>query len=114
MLLNKTKDRRIVNEVKHCRNLVSKVRGLMFRKKVNCRGLVFHFAKERVNSLHTLFVFHPIDILFLDKHKKVVEIKKNLQPFRCYRPKKKSKYVVELVAGVVRRSDTNIGDIIIW
>ena len=81
----------------------------MFSKKTN-KALMFDFKKEKIISLHMLFVFYPIDVLFLNKDKKVVEIKENLKPFRFYTPKKKARYVVELLNGVVKSSRTTIGD----
>jgi uncharacterized membrane protein (UPF0127 family) len=80
-------------EYKICRSLWSQTRGLMFSKKKN---LVFVFNKEKRISLHMLFVFFPIDVLFLDENKRIIEIKRNLRPFRFYTSKEKSKYVVEL------------------
>jgi uncharacterized membrane protein (UPF0127 family) len=74
------------------------------------KNLVFVFKKEKINPLHMLFVFYPIDVLFLDKNKKIVEIKENFRPFEFYTPKKKSKYVIELAKGAVKRSKTKVGD----
>ncbi len=71
----------------------SKARGLMFSRKKN---LVFVFNKEKIIALHMLFVFFPIDVLFLDKEKKIVEIKENFRPFSFYSSENKAKYVVEL------------------
>ena len=42
------------------------------------------------------FVFYPIDILFLNKNKEIVEIKQNLKPFAFYTPKSKAKYIIEM------------------
>jgi uncharacterized membrane protein (UPF0127 family) len=78
---------------KICKSTWSKVRGLMFSKRKN---LIFIFEKEEVVPLHMFFVFFPIDVLFLDKNKKIVEIKRDFKPFSYYRPKNKAMYVVEL------------------
>ena len=56
------------------------------------------------------FVFFPIDVLFLDEDKKVVEIKKKFEPFTLYNPKNKAKYVIELPQGAVKNTNTKIGD----
>jgi len=80
-------------EYKICRSLWSKARGLMFSRKKN---LVFVFEEEKRIGLHMFFVFFPIDVLFLDSKKKVVEIKRNFRPFSFYTSKEKAKYVVEL------------------
>jgi len=75
------------------------MKGLMFedKKKFNY-ALVFEFPSESKlgSSLHMLFVFFPIDILFLDKNKTIVD-KVTLEPFTPnYTPKKAAKYVIEL------------------
>ena len=43
-----------------------------------------------------LFVMYPIDVLILDKNKKIVEIKRNFKPFTFWNSSKRAKYVVEL------------------
>ena len=78
---------------KICRSSWEKARGLMFYKK---RNLIFIFDKVERISLHMWFVFFPIDVLFLDSDKKIVEIKKDFKPFTFYRSKTPAKYVVEL------------------
>jgi len=105
MIINKTRNTTIAGSCKLYRNIFSKATGLMFSKQKN---IVFIFRKERIVSLHMLFVFFPIDVLFLDKNKKIVEIKKNLKPWGFYSPKKKAMYVVELKAG--KSSSTSVGD----
>jgi hypothetical protein len=80
-------------QFKICKSIWSQARGLMFSKKKN---LVFVFNDEKRRSLHMFFVFFPIDVLFLDKNKRIVEIKRDFKPFTFYYPKEKSKYIVEL------------------
>jgi len=83
----------------------------MFSKKPDF-GLVFVFRTEKRRSLHMFFVFYPIDLLFLDSKKKVVEIKENFLPFTLYFPRKRARFVVELPAGAVKKSSTRVGDTI--
>ena len=56
------------------------------------------------------FVFYPIDVLFLDKNKIVVDIKENFKPFTFYTSKSKSVYVIELPKNSVSESKTRISD----
>ena len=77
-----------------CISAWRKAKGLMFSRKKN---LMFIFDDEKERSLHMLFVFFPIDVLFLDKNKKIVEIKKDFKPFTFYKSKKEAQYIVELV-----------------
>jgi len=80
----------------------------MFSRK--SKSLVFIFKKEKIVPLHMLFVFYPIDVLFLDKNKIVVEIKENFKPFSFYNPKNKSKFVIELPKNTIRKTKTELGD----
>ncbi len=92
-----------------CNSLWSKAKGLMFKSRVE-KPLIFIFDDERRHALHMLFVFCPIDVLFLDKHKKVVDIKENFRPFAFYTPKEKCMYIVEMAAGSIKQSKTKLGD----
>ena len=80
-------------------------RGLMFSKKKN---LIFVLDNKRIIGLHMVFVFFPIDVLFLDKNKKIIEVKKNLKPFSFYISKKKAKFVVEIAKN--RKKDYRLGE----
>ena len=64
----------------------------MFSRKKN---LLFVFDKEQRVPLHNFFVFYPINLVFLDKDKKVIEIKKNFKPFTFYTSKNKAMYLLE-------------------
>jgi uncharacterized protein len=110
MIRNQTKKFTIIKEAKPCRSIPSKAFGFMFRFKKPEEALVFIFNSERRADLHMLFVFFSIDVLFLDKDKKVVDIKKNFKPFTYYAPKTKAMYVVELPVGLLGKTKT--GDII--
>ena len=82
----------------------------MFSKKIKDKGLVFIFQKARRMDLHMFFVFYPIDVLFLDDDKRVVEIKENFKPFTVYYSKNKVKYVIELPVGTVDKTKTKLND----
>ena len=109
LLKNKTKNKIIVEKIESCRNIFKKAKGLMFSRKEN-KALIFIFSKEKIVPLHMLFVFYPIDIIFADKNKKVVEIKENFKPFSFYTPKNKTSYIIELPAGIIKKSKAEVGD----
>jgi uncharacterized membrane protein (UPF0127 family) len=81
-----------------------KIFGLMFSR---ARNLVFAFDGEEKRGLHMLFVFYPIDVLFLDKNKRVVE-KARLRPFQFYNSRRRAQYVIELKNGLAK--DVRIED----
>ncbi len=86
-----------------CDTYWKRFKGLMFRRKLNYNdGLLFILPKEsRIeSSIHMLFVFFPIDALWLDNNFKVVHIKRNLMPFSLnVTPDKPARYVLEAAAG---------------
>jgi uncharacterized protein len=101
----------IANRIVFCRTVLSQMRGLMFARKDKDRALIMVFGKERLVPLHMMFVFFPIDILFLDKSKRVVELFEGAKPFLTHiSPKHRAKYVIELPAGRIRSSNLRIGD----
>ena len=93
MIIRNTTQKTISNEEIICKSFLSQARGLMFREKKN---LIMKFPQERKIYLHMFFVFYPIDVLLLNKHKRIVEIKRNFKPFTFWNSKQKGKYVVEL------------------
>ena len=110
MIFNKSRKFRIIDKAKLCKSIPSKAFGFMFRFKKPKEALIFIFSSERRADLHMLFVFFPIDVLFLDKNKKVVDVKKDFKPFTYCAPKVKAMYVVELPIGLLGKTKT--GDII--
>ncbi len=77
---------------KRCETLPNQMQGLMFSKK---RTLLFVFKKPRRISLHNFFVFFPINLIFLDDEKRVIEIRKNFLPFTLYASKVWASYLIE-------------------
>ncbi len=111
MIVNASKKRVLAKNFGVCNSSLSKAKGLMFSGK---KTLVFIFGEERRISIHMFFVFFPIDILFLDKNRRVIEIKRELKPFEVYRSRKCAKYFIEFPLGVVNKGNTALGDKIEW
>jgi uncharacterized membrane protein (UPF0127 family) len=105
----------IVKNVRFAQNSWERTKGLMFEEKKNFNyALIFTFpAESRIGcSLHMLFVFFPIDVLFLDKNKIIVD-KVTLNPFiPNYTPKKAAKYVIEMP--IKNLSKVKIGQKLDW
>jgi hypothetical protein len=113
MLYNKRDGRKIVSNVRICKSALCQTIGLMFSRSINDQALMFEFPREIKLGLHMWFVFYPIDVVFLDSEKRVVELKEDFKPFTVYRPKNKSKYVIELPAGTISKADIALGDILL-
>lgn len=93
-----------------CKNPFSKSLGLMFSKRREDFALVIAFNEEKRISLHMFFVFYPIDVLFLDGNKRIVEMKKNFRPFSAYTSIKRAKYAIELPQGIIGKTKTKVND----
>ncbi len=93
---------------KICRG-ISRYIGLMFSLKFKKRW-IFEFKKEGIYPVHMLFVFFPIDLIYLDKNKRVVEIKENLKPFSYYKPRNRAIYVIELERDFIKKNNIKIKD----
>lgn len=106
MLINKTKNIILEKEYKICNNFLSQLKGLMFSRK---KTLIFDFKKEKKISLHMLFVFFPINVLFLNNNKEIVEIKK-LNPFTFYKSNESSRYIIEIPSKWFNKYNVDIGD----
>ena len=109
IIKNTTKNKTISANAEVLDDNFSKFIGLMFSKREN-KALIFKFDKEKTISLHMVFVFYPIDVLFLDKNKVVVDKKENFKPFRFYNSKKKAMYAVELCQGMIKKTKTEVRD----
>ncbi|MEK6854149.1 MAG: DUF192 domain-containing protein [Nanoarchaeota archaeon] len=88
---------------------VSRAVGLMFSKPTQT-AMVLKFAKESAISLHTFFVFFPIDIILVDSMLNVVELLPRMPPFSTYSANQKARFVVEVPAGTIAKSKTRVGD----
>lgn len=109
MIKNLSKNTIISNNARFCSDALSKFLGLMFCAKED-KALIFEFNKEKIISLHMIFVFYPIDVIFLDKSRVVVDLKKDFKPFTFYASRKKAMYAIELPNGTTKKSRTEAGD----
>ena len=108
-VVNKSKKSMIAPECSPYNTIWQHAKGLMFTMSME-KPLLFVFERERKWGLHMLFVFYTIDVLFLDKRKKVVDLKEGFRPFAFYTPKKPCLYIIELPKGIIRKSRTSVGD----
>ena len=82
--------------VELCDTLFKKFRGLMFRNIKEDEALLFSLSMVKKVDLHTLFVFYPIDIYFLNEEKKVIHSILNVKPFTPYIKGMEARYILEL------------------
>jgi uncharacterized membrane protein (UPF0127 family) len=88
----------LANDVEVANNIISRLLGLMFRKKIDVgRAMLI----SPCNSIHTFFMQFSIDVIFLDDEFKIIKIIRSMRPWRMSWPYWKASQVLELPAGTV-------------
>jgi len=98
-------NRLIARKIVYCDNLIRQGTGLIFRSKNSVVDTAwwFRFKRLRRVTVTMIFVFFPIDIIFLDEKNKIVDMKENLRPFTNYACKKDIRSFVELKCGTIKK-----------
>lgn len=78
-------------KLKYCNNFFNRFIGFMFKRKIDC-CLCF----PKCNSIHTFFMFKPIDVIMTNKNYEILYIYKSFKPFKVILPKKNVYYTFEL------------------
>jgi uncharacterized membrane protein (UPF0127 family) len=61
-------------------------------------------------SVHTFWMQFPIDVVFLDKHCKIIHLVENLKPHRVSKHLSKANSVIELPISTIAGTGTQVGD----
>lgn len=64
------------------------------------------------SSIHTWFMRYPIDVIFLDRDNRVLKVAHSVPPFRLGPVVRGATKALELPAGVIGATETQIGDVI--
>jgi uncharacterized protein len=92
--------------------MLSQGLGLMMKgpSSVNDTAWVFCFDKPRTIGVTMAFMRYPLDILFLNSQKKVIEIIHGIRPWSGYVSQNRCKYFVELRAGTAKKLGISLND----
>ena len=93
--------------------------GLMFRKRLPPdEGMLFVFEEERRHSFWMKNMNFSLDIIWIDRDKRIVDIKAGLKPCsghcQSYVPAQESVYVLEVNSGFADRHQVKIGQRVIF
>ena len=109
----KRNNKTILKGVEVAKNPLDLTKGLMFREKTD--GMLLVFPTEGKHGIWMLFMKIPLDLVFIDKNNKIVDIIKNVQPmslnlstWKTYYPKENAKYCLEVNPG----TELKIGDVL--
>lgn len=97
-------DNKEIIEVRLATSTFSRMKGLMGKKNID-----FALFFNHCNNIHTFFMKEPIDVLYIDKNSMIVYIDKPINPWKIGKIIKKSKSIIELPQGTVKKYNINIG-----
>jgi len=87
--------------------ILTRARGLLFRTALgNDQAMLI----APCNSVHTCFMGYRLDVVFLDKERKIMKIIESVKPWR-FATHFKAKQVIEFKAGVVAQTGMAVGDV---
>ncbi len=93
-----------------------RARGLMFREEIHeNQGMLFLFEEEGIHSFWMKNMRFPIDILWLDRDKRIVHIEARVppcprDPCPSYAPPAAAAFVLELKSGCAERHRLRVYD----
>jgi uncharacterized membrane protein (UPF0127 family) len=61
-------------------------------------------------SVHTIWMRFPIDVIFLDAEQAVIHMVERMKPFRVSRHVSRAKSALELPAATIEQTGTRLGD----
>ena len=106
-IVNLTKNVIIVQEAQLAVTLDQRMRGLLGRISLGPNEALI---LKPCSSIHTFFMRFPIDVLFLDRDMQVIKVIHDLAPNRLSPLVLSSIMAIELPAGKVHQTNTQIGD----
>ena len=99
VLYNQTRNILLAQRVVIADSLFTRLRGLMLRPSLPPGEALW---LRPCNSIHTLFMRFPIDVVFLEENNRVIKIIHNLQPWQISPLVRGGSSVLELAAGTLK------------
>lgn len=108
-IYNTTRNTSIATACAEARSFLARLKGLMGHQGLQAgEGLLI----DPCSSVHSYFMRFPIDVIFVDRTHTVVGLTPEMAPNRPYAGARRARYVIELPAGVIAASKTQIGDVL--
>jgi uncharacterized membrane protein (UPF0127 family) len=108
-ITNTTRGTLLADSCSEARSFLARGKGLMGHPGLAPgEGLLI----EPCSSVHSFFMRFPIDVVFADRRHRVVGLTAAMAPNRPYAGAWGARYVVELPAGTIAASGTEVGDVL--
>lgn len=109
-ITNTTRTSLLSEQCEVARSFLARGRGLMGRPELGAgKGLLI----DPCSSIHTFFMRFPIDVVFVNKQQRVVGLRAAMPPGRPYAGAWGARAVIELPAGTIAASRTELGDLLL-
>ena len=108
-IVNTTRTTVIASNIEIADSFSSRSKGLLGRRSIE-QG--YALVIRPCNSIHMFFMHFSIDVIFVDKSNKVVGLIKDIKPFRLSPIYFKAWQAIELAAGTIDLTNTQISDIL--
>lgn len=105
-LINKTTNEVISENLMTADSFLKRLKGLMFTKELPEQDAL-HIIP--CNEIHMFFMNYSIDVLYLDREKKIVHMDEGMQPGKIGKKVKNAVSVVELPNGWIKTKSIKIG-----
>lgn len=104
---NITQNSIMLQEAEVANSFFKRLKGLLLRKTLPPgEGLVIKPCK----AVHTLFMFFPIDVCFVNKEGHICFVIERMRPFRLSPCIKEAVLVIEAPSGTLRKAKCETGD----
>jgi uncharacterized protein len=110
-LLNRSKQTVLASEAELADTSWTRMRGLLGRRPdefTSGKGLWIVPSQ----GIHTVGMSFAIDVLYLDSQRRVIHMCQRLEPFRIAALKFRARSVIELPAGTLAQTRTDVGDVL--
>ncbi len=106
LLVNKTDNKVISENLGVADTFFKRLKGLMFTKELPAQDAL-HIIP--CNEIHTFFMNYSIDVLYLDKDKRIVHMDEEMEPGKIGKKVKNAISVVELPGGRIKAASLKLG-----
>ncbi len=107
--LNRTRQAFLATDLRFADRFASRLCGLLATRRADFgfgRGLWIHSSK----GVHAIGMRYAIDAVYLDRQNRIIHIQERLRPWRLGAIRKEAAGVLELPAGAVAQTNTQLGD----
>ncbi|MFZ4452905.1 DUF192 domain-containing protein [Salibacterium aidingense] len=109
MIINTTTSETIPLSIHWAETRRQRIAGLMGKKSFSHAALVLPDCEQ----IHTAFMRFPIDVFFINREGHVLDLEKNLKPWRISKKVKQTSFILETAAGVTEPGSMRPGDHIV-